>query len=136
MFEKELAEKFKRIFDFKKVRYDAASDSQEQECLFIDIQKSQNQVKDGKFVGKVTGKISVWANSEKLPYGYFSKRIAEADKADTKDLFFYELEQNAGTMGNIVERTSGFIYLFDMQFDPNVGEITSLETIATVGNEQ
>lgn len=136
MFEKQLSDKLKRIFDLKKVSYASPSESQEQECLFVAIQNSKNQVKDGKFCGKVTGKITVFCNSEKLPYGYFSKHIVEAKPEDTKDLFFYEIEENNGTIGNISERTMSFIYLFEMQYNPNIGEITSLETIATVGNVQ
>ncbi len=137
MFEQELSEKLKRIFDLKKVRFDQpAHDIQEQECLFVAIQSSKNQVSEARFKGIATGKISVWGNNEKLPYGYFSKHIVEANKDDTKNLFFYDLEENAGTIGNIAERTISFKYLFDIQYNPNIGEITSLETIATIGNEQ
>ncbi len=136
MFEKELADKLKRIFDLKKVRYDAPSDSQEQECLFVEIEKANSRVSEQRFVGQATGKITVWGNSEKLPYGYFTKRIVEANKADTKDLFFYDFEENSQTIGNISQRGMAFRYLFDLQYNPNVGEMTELETIATIGNEQ
>ncbi len=133
MFEKDLLDKFKRIFDLDKLTYDNPSESKEQECAFINVASSVNSVKDGKFVGKVTGKLTVFANSDKLPYGYFTKHIAEAEVEDTKNLFFYQFEENLPTINNIAERTLSFIYLFDYQYNPNVGEITSIETEITVG---
>lgn len=126
MFEKELGDKFKRIFQMKKYLYDVPSDSQEQECLFINVISSKNQVKDGRVTGKVTGKILVFCNPEKLPYGYFTKCVVEAEISDTKDLFFYEFEDNAGMASGISERSMSFIYLFDQQYNPNIGELTSL----------
>ena len=136
MFETTLSDKLERIFDLKKSTYDIPSESQEQECLFINIQSSKNHFRDGRAVGKVTGTISVFGNPDKLPYGYFSKRLMEAKREDTKDLYFYDIEVNNQMRTGISERTMSFIYLYDMQYNPNIGEITSLETVATVGNEQ
>lgn len=126
MFEKDLSAKLKRIFDLDKVSYDHVSATQEQECLFIQITTSKNRVKDGRFTGRVQGKLNVFANLDKLPYGYFSKCIDEAEVADIDDFFFFDFEENAGTIDNITERTLSFIYLFDMQYNPNRGELTSL----------
>ncbi len=126
MFEKSLTEKLKKIFDLDKATFDLPSESQEQEIIFIEVVSSKNNVSDAKFKAKVTGKIRVFCNTEKLPYGYFSKKIAEADPADTKDLFFYDIEENNGTFRNIAERTMSFIYLFDVQYNPAIGEINEL----------
>ena len=126
MFEKDLSDKLQRIFDLKKVSYHEISGSQEQECLFIKIQTSQNQVADGKLRGKVTGQITLFANEDKLPYGYFAKQMALAKISDIKNLFFFDFEENVGTIDNITQRTASFIYLFDMQYNPNMGEITSI----------
>jgi hypothetical protein len=126
MFEKSLSDRLKRIFDLKKATFDLPSESQEQECLFIEVVSSKNQVTDAKFKAKVTGKIRVFCNTDKLPYGYFSKKIAEADPEDTKDLFFYDIEENNGTFLNIAERTMSFIYLFDGQYNPDIGDINQL----------
>jgi len=127
MFEKSLSEKLMKIFDINKVSYSLPSESREQECIFIEVDSAKSNVKDKIFTSKVTGKIRVFANEDKLPYGYFSKKIAEADAADTKDFFFYNFEENAGTIQNITERNLGFIYLYSSQYDPSVGSITSLE---------
>lgn len=128
MFEKSLADKLKRIFDLDKVTFDLPSESQEQECIFIDVKTSAGRVKDGFFTAKVTGGVRIYANSEKMPYGYLTKRIVEAKPEDTKDLFFYDFEENAGQFRNISERSMSFIYLFDSQYNPNVGEIEGLIT--------
>ncbi len=133
MFEKTLSAKLKRIFDLSKVSFDLPSESQEQECLFIEVVSSKGHVKDKKFVSKVTGKIRVFCNTDKLPYGYFSKRIDSAETDDTKDLFFYDIEENNGTFRNIAERTLSFVYLFEAEYNPNLGLITELNNEITVG---
>ena len=135
MFEESLKSKLKRIFDLDKATFNAHgdladlhSDSKEQECLFIKIEKSNCAKKDGKFVAEVKGTISVFCNSEKLPFGYLTKKIVEAKPEDTKDLFFHDFEDNNNLFQNICERTMKFIYLFEAQYDPNIGTLNELET--------
>ena len=133
MFESALKQKLTRIFDLDKVTFDLPSESQEQECLFIDVQSSKNHIKDGVEVARVTGKLRVFSNSDKLKYGYFSKRIAEADSEDVKDLFFFDFEENSGTFRNITERSLGFVFLFSGQYDPEVGTIDEITIYDQVG---
>lgn len=121
-----LQTKLKAIFDFDKVTFDNPSDSQEQEAVFVQIADARVKLKDGRQIARVTGMIRVFANSSKLPYGYFSKCLAEAEPEDTKDLFFHNFEENKGTFQNIAERSLEFVYFFDGQYDPNVGSITSI----------
>ena len=127
MFEASLKEKLKRIFDFDKVSFDVPSESQEQEAIFIQVDNAHSQIKDGRQYARVNGRLRIFANSSKLPYGYFAKKIKESDQSDTKD-FFFEPEQNVGTYLNITERSMGFVYFFDSQYDPAIGTITSIET--------
>ncbi len=129
MFEAALSERLKRIFDLKKVTFDLPSDSREQECIFIEVESAKARLKDARQIARVSGKIRVFCNSDKLPYGYFSKKIHRAAAADTRDLFFFDFEENAGTIGNICERSMSFIYLFESQHDPNTGSIENV-TIA------
>ncbi len=126
MFEKTLADQLKRIFDFDKVTYDTPGESQEQEGLFVAVETARTRVIDARQIAHVTGKLHVFAQAEKLPYGYFSKRLAAADPADTKGLYFYNFDENKGTHNNIAERTLSFVYLFDSQYDPAVGSITQI----------
>jgi hypothetical protein len=127
MFEKSLKEKLQRIFEFKKATFDLPSETQEQECLFIQVESARPTIKDGRELAYVTGRIRVFANADKLPFGYFMKKLKSANQTDTKDLFFFDFEENAGTFRNVAERSLGFIYFFDSQYDPNLGTITSIE---------
>ncbi len=135
MFEDGLKEKIKRIFDLDKATFNAHgdiadihSDSKEQQCLFIKVEKSHNALHDGKFIARVEGKITVFCNAEKLPYGYFTKKIVEANPEDSKDFYFFNMEENANQFQNISERNISFIYLFESQYDPNVGTLNEVET--------
>lgn len=127
MFEASLKEKLKNIFDFKKVSFDQISESREQECIFIEVDDARSTIKDGKQFCRVTGRLIVFANSEKLPFGYFQKKIQEAKLEDTKDLFFYEVEGNTGVIQNIDQRSMAFVYFYNDQYNPNLGELTSIE---------
>lgn len=127
MYEQTLSDTFKRIFQIKKVTYDKPSDSQEQECLFIEVKESRNTIKDGSQKAVVTGEAIMYAQSDKIPFGFFSKKIAQASFNDTKDLFFHEIEVNTKTYQNIVARGFSFVYFFNGQYDPNLGNITSVE---------
>jgi hypothetical protein len=126
VFEAALKSALKDIFDLKKVTFDAPGESQEQDCLFIEVETARNSIKQGLATARVTGKLRVYGNSEKLPYGYFSKCIQEAEAALTNPFFFYEFEENLNTYRNLVERSLSFVYFFTAQHDPNQGEIDSL----------
>lgn len=126
MFEKQLESKFLKIFNCKKVTFDQPGQSQEQECLFVEIEIAKNIVKDGQVISKISGSASMFGNNDKLTFGYFSKRIAKSDPDDTKSLFFYDIESNTKRFQNIVQRGFSFIYFFNSQFDPETGSIDSV----------
>jgi hypothetical protein len=126
VFEKSLALKFQKIFGLAKVTYDRPGESQEQEGLFISITEAKNRIIDAREIARVTGTLHVFANSDKLPYGYFSKAIAEASADDKRGLFFYDGEENIGTFRNICERKISFIFLYDSQYDPAIGELNAV----------
>ncbi len=127
MFESTLEEKLKRIFDVKKVTFAEPGESAEQECIFIGVEHSTNAIKDKRAKAKVTGTISMFGNADKLPFGFFSKRIAQADASDTVDLFFHDFESNTRRYQNLVQRACSFVYFFDSQYDPDTGTITSID---------
>ena len=128
MFEKTLETKLKDIFDVKKVVYDQPGESEEQECIFIEIEQSRNHVKDKRFIARVNGTLTIVGSSEKMPYGFFSKKIDEAKPAVKRDLAFFNLERNTRVFRNIVQRTADFTFFFNGQYDPNIGSITSVTT--------
>lgn len=123
MFEATFASQLKRIFDMDKVTYDRPGESQEQEGIFVDVESCQARVIDKRQIARVTGKLIVFAQNNKLPYGYFMKCIDAARPADKRGLFVFELESNRGTYRNIAERSASFVYLFDSQYDPSIGTL-------------
>lgn len=126
MFENPLEAKFKRIFDVKKVTFDSASDSNEQDVLFINIDTAKNTIKDTRQISKVTGRGIMFAQADKLKFGFFDKKIAKAVE-DTRYLFFYDIEENDKLYNNIVQRSFSFVYFFNSQYDPDKGTITDID---------
>lgn len=125
VFERTMADQLKRIFGMDKVTFDPPSESQEQEAVFIGIETVKTKVVDARQIARVTGTIRVFASADKMPYGYLAKRLQESAQADTQNFFFFN-EENRGTIRNIVERSVEFLYLFDSQFDPAIGTLTSV----------
>jgi hypothetical protein len=121
-----MSDQLKRIFRVERVTYDRPGDSQEQEGLFIDVQKAMTRLIDGRQIARVEGKIHIFVNSDKIRYGFFSKALAEADPADASSFFFHDFEENKGTFRNIAERALSFVYFFDSQFDPAIGTLTEI----------
>jgi len=126
MFEKNLKERVERIFGISKVTFDRPSESRDQQAIFIDVKNAASKIVDARQISKVEGQMICFANSEKIPFGYFAKRISQADPDDTKDIFFGP-EENLGVIGNIAERKFDFLFLFDSQYDPSIGSITSID---------
>ena len=123
--EKQMQSQLHSIFDLP-VSFQKPSDAQEQEGVFIEIERSVNRIKDAREIARVTGKISIFAYTKKLPIGYLSKHIARANPSDTQGFFFHEFEENKGTFLDIAERGASFVYLFNGQYDPDIGTITSI----------
>jgi hypothetical protein len=130
MFEKKLAEQLQKIFDVKKVSYDQPSpETYEQEALYVEIETSWNTFGKKRVRAKVTGNVTMVGPNDKIPFGFFSKAIHEADKSLTKDFFFFDIEVNTKRYQNLVQRGFSFVYFFDSQYDPDTGSITSVEFI-------
>jgi hypothetical protein len=128
MFEASLKTKFDQIFGLKfPTTFDDVGESEEQDRIFVNVASCLPSIRDGLALERVQGEAFVYASSEKLPFGFFSKCIRNADKELTKDLFFYDLETNNKTDNNIVRRSFRFVYFFTEQYDPRIGTITSVD---------
>lgn len=125
--EKALLDDLKAIFKVKQISYSLASSLKEQNKLFIKVDQANNTVKDAKHLCRVEGSASMFATLDKLPLGFYSKMIKQADKDLTKKFFFSEIEANTQTFGNIVERGFNFVYFYSAQYDPEQGTITSVD---------
>ena len=126
MLENKLEEQFKSIFKVSKVVFDTPGDSAEQDCIFIEVENSWNTFKDGRQISKVTGNAVMFGPNDKMPLGFFSKAIATAKPELTKNLFFFNFEENTKRLRNLVQRSFSFVYFFDSQYDPETGKITSI----------
>lgn len=138
MFRDELSQKLSAIFGFKKTTFnapsvDATTGSFEQEVLFVEVDECKSRITQGTEIAKVTGSLIVFVQTNKMPFGYMSKRIQQADPELTKKLFFYDVDTNPNNspskIQNIQERRAKFIYFHSAEYDPEHGELTSLEGI-------
>lgn len=131
MFKKELKEKLESIFKFKKTTFDAYSDEFEQDTLFIEVQDLLERVYSGGVSIKITGDLIYFSQVDKLKYGLMIKLIEQANAIDKNLFFFYDVDkQNVSSQAkliNIAERRVSFVYLYSGEYDPDKGEITSLE---------
>jgi hypothetical protein len=126
MFKKEMKAKLQRIFGIEKVTFEAPSEAKEQEAIFVEVENSKASVTKGRATAKVTGRLAIFSNSDKLPFGLINKRINSASPEDTAEFFFYNIDQNEKYYGNLVERQVSFVYLYSGQYDPSAGEISSV----------
>lgn len=131
MFRKEMSEKLKEIFGVKKVTFDEPGESFEQDTIFVQIQKSRCNTGQGKQTAKVEGALVLFCQRDKAPYGFFNKRIEQADAALKRDFLFFDMDVEAlnspARLQNISERRVSFVFLYSAQYDPNQGELTSVE---------
>jgi len=125
-----MKDKLKAIFGVPKVSFDEPGESYEQDCLFVQILESQANTGQGRARAKVLGAVMMFSQKGKLPFGFFNKRIQNADKSLTKDFFFFDIDVDAqnspARLQNISERRASFIYLYSAQYDPNQGQLTSI----------
>jgi hypothetical protein len=131
-----MSSKLSQIFQMRKTTFDAPSinattGSFEQECLFIEVSEAKSRASHGRIRSEVNGSIIVYCQVNKMPYGYFHKRIEQSEADLKKDFFFYDIDLNPANsparLQNILERRVRFVYLFSEQYDPDHGELTSLE---------
>lgn len=127
MFEQELAEKFKAIFQVKEVNYDTPGESQEQNTLFVEVESPKFTFKDGRALAMITGNAVMFGRNDALTFGFFAKAIAQAPDSLTKDLFFSDFETNTQRFRDIVQRGFSFTYFFNSQYDPDIGTIEELD---------
>ena len=138
MFRNEMMDKISQIFGLRKTTFDAPSvnpntGSFEQDTMFIEVTESNARVTEGIAYAKVLGSLVVFSQMDKMPFGFFNKRIQQADPSLTKDFFFFDIDlnpaQSPARFQNITERRVRFVYLYKAQYDPEHGSLTSVEGI-------
>lgn len=136
MFRAELKSRLSKIFGFEKTTFDAPSESFEQDTLFVSIAEAQSRPSGKKIYSKVMGYLTVFSQKDKMPYGFFNKRIQKADAALTRELFFFDMDVDVASsparIQNISERRARFVFLYSADYDPNKGRLTSINMEETV----
>jgi hypothetical protein len=130
-----MSEKLAKIFSFKRTTFSSPSigtdGSYEQDILFIEVTESDSRTCQGKAYARVVGSLIVFAEMDKMPFGFFNKRIQQADPELTRHFFFFDIDLNPASsparIQNITERRLRFVYLYSGQYDPAHGELTTLE---------
>lgn len=126
MFENKLKSDLEKIF-LVEATYDQPSEKREQGKLFITLDDSHNTIREGEQIARAYGSAVIFGTNDKIPFGFFSKAIQNADRTITKNFFFHEFESNTKTFQNLVQRGFSFVYFFHGQYDPDQGSITTIE---------
>ncbi len=126
MFENQLKEDLKLIFKPEKVTYQQPSNLKEQSVLFVNVEQPQATFRDKIARFKVTGKCTMFGDSEKLTFGYFAKCISGASKELNSRFHFSEIDLNTKYYQNLVQRDFSFVYFYETEYDPDTGLITSI----------
>lgn len=133
MFKKDLLRRLEGIFGFEKTTMLAPDANYEQDTLFVELVSARTRVSGangGTETARVTGTLVVFSQDDRLPYGFFSKRIEQAAPDLTKPFFFFDIDvddvESPARLQNLHERRTSFIFLYDAQYDPDRGTITTL----------
>ncbi len=98
--------------------------------MFISVSRAVTKINTARQIGKFEGDITVYADSGRMPFGYFTKKLNQADLEDTRG-FFFGPEENVDTYRGIDQRQFSFTFLYDSQYDPAIGTITSIDLSVT-----
>jgi hypothetical protein len=128
VFEASLKEKLTQIFDVK-VSFDDPGDTQEQGILFVEVEDAPPKITDGFARFKVSGSAKLFGKNNELTFGYFGRKLAQAEASLKKDFFFSDFEKNTLTYRNLVQRGFNFIYFFKIEYDPSNGTLEEIEFI-------
>lgn len=127
MFENQLKEDLKLIFQPEKVTYQQPSEIKEQSVLFVNVEQPNPTFRDKVARFKVSGKCTMFGNSDKLTFGYFARCIRGASKELNSKFHFSEIDANTKYYQNLVQRDFSFVYFFETEYDPDTGSLTSVE---------
>lgn len=122
-----LITKLKKIFGTRKVTLSAPSDDREQDTLFVILERNKSSLSKDTISFKVEGVLTMFSQNEKLPLGFFLKKIDQAKAEDKKGFFFHSFdENNQYGIQNLCERKVSFVYVGSEQYDPDKGQLTDL----------
>lgn len=122
-----LSDNLRAIFGVAKVSFDEPGGAKEQDAIFVSVSSCvPSYIRPGEARFRVEGDAILFANADKLPLGFFAKKIEQAPNDLTKRFTFMDMESNTRVFRNIVQRSFSFIYFLSGQYDPETGNITSV----------
>ncbi len=139
MFEKDLERRLRTIFGVRKTTFNAPDfDAPEQDCLFCQIVDAKPRMQargGGRETYVVEGYLTIFSQALRIPFGFFHKKLEQGDPADVASFFFgkeMDIADSPARLQNIQERRINFTFLYDTEYDPNRGSLTSLETTVEI----
>jgi hypothetical protein len=133
MFKKKLESQLKQIFEMP-VKFQApvyGDEAMEQDTIFVEVQKCRPRVQGLRILDKVEGHLVVFSRDDQFTFGLFSKAVERSTAEARKGLSFFEMDtvlpESPARVQNLQETRSKFLYLFEDQYDPDKGELTSVE---------
>lgn len=123
-----LTSKLQKIFGIRKVTFCLPGEDREQDALFVHVNRNRSSFAKNKMSFNISGEIKLFSQNEKVPYGFFNRKIEQAKKEDKDGFFFHGFDENDpyGPQ-NLSERKVSFTYLTTTQYDPDKGEINQLQ---------
>lgn len=133
MFKADLKKRLDAIFKLKMgCTFDAPSAEFEQERIFINVTGVDSQPRNKKRIFKVEGFLQIFAKHDAIPFGFMQHALDRASDENTRNLFFFQVDQeianSAARVMNLSERRAQFVFLYSIDNNPNQGSLSSLKT--------
>lgn len=129
MFKEQLKADLEKIFGFKKTTFEAPSDTYEQDTLFVEIVECRTRATQGTVYAKVSGILVTYSN--KIPFGYMTKRVGLPQSLEAAKNFFIEPEReiamSAARLLNIAERRTNFTFLYQAPYNPATDSMEGID---------
>lgn len=132
MFKKELRASLIRIFGIANTTFEEPDvEAPEQDVLFVEITDAKTRpYGPDRISAKVTGNLILFSQAARTPYGFFNKKIQQAKNEDRKKFIFgreIDVPDSPARIQDLHEKQVPFTFLYDAQYDPDQGEISSLD---------
>lgn len=126
MMEERIKSKLSSIFGMR-AKLEAVGEHQEQDVMFISLSRNRSTFKGSNISYRIEGDVTIYTQINKIPIGFFNKKIDLANADDKSSFFFFNIdENNQYSIQNLCEKKLSFIYIDQEQFDPSKGQITEL----------
>jgi hypothetical protein len=133
MFKADLENRLKTIFEMP-VKFEApnyGSEALEQDVVFVEVQKCRPRVQGDRILDKVMGQLVLFSRDDNVTFGFFTKAVERSTPAYRSGLSFFQMDtvlpESPARLQNLQETRSAFMFLYDSQYDPDKGELTSVD---------